>query len=109
MSLSTCCGARGRCTFTATRRPFGSTARCTWPIDAAAIGSSSNSRKSRSIGCPSSSRITRSTSANGNGRTSSWSPRSSAMMSGGTMSGRVESSWPNLTNVGPSSSSISRR
>ena len=31
------------------------------------------------------------------------------MMSGGTMSGRVESSWPNLTNVGPSSSSISRR
>ena len=29
-------------------------------------------------------------------------------MSGGTMSGRVESSWPNLTNVGPSSSSISR-
>ena len=53
--------------------------------------------------------ITRSTSAYGNGRTSSWSPRSSAMMSGGTMSGRVESSWPNLTNVGPSSSSISRR
>ena len=31
------------------------------------------------------------------------------MMSGGTTSGRVESSWPNLTNVGPSSSSISRR
>ena len=31
------------------------------------------------------------------------------MMSGGTMSGRVESSWPNFTNVGPSSSSISRR
>ena len=39
MSLSICCGAFGRCTFTATRRPFGSTARCTWPIDAAAIGS----------------------------------------------------------------------
>ena len=31
------------------------------------------------------------------------------MMSGGTTSGRVESSWPNLTKVGPSSSSISRR
>src|ERR1700745_4276292 len=31
------------------------------------------------------------------------------MMSGGTTSGRVESSCPNLTNVGPSSSSISRR
>ena len=37
------------------------------------------------------------------------SERSSAMMSGGTMSGRVESSCPNFTNVGPSSSSISRR
>ena len=45
----------------------------------------------------------------GTGRTSSCSPRSSATMSGGTTSGRVESSWPNLTNVGPSSSSISRR
>ena len=53
--------------------------------------------------------MTRSTSENANGVTSSWSARSSAMMSGGTMSGRVESSWPNLTNVGPSSSSISRR
>ena len=31
------------------------------------------------------------------------------MMSGGKMSGRIESSWPNLTKVGPSSSSISRR
>ena len=31
------------------------------------------------------------------------------MMSGGTMSGRVERTWPNFTNVGPSSSSISRR
>ena len=29
-------------------------------------------------------------------------------MSGGITSGRVERSWPNLTNVGPSSSSISR-
>ena len=35
--------------------------------------------------------------------------RSSAMMSGGSTSGRVESSWPNFTKVGPSSSSISRR
>ena len=44
----------------------------------------------------------------GNGETASWSPRSSATMSGGMTSGRVERSWPNLTNVGPSSSSISR-
>ncbi len=31
------------------------------------------------------------------------------MMSGGRMSGRIESSCPNFTNVGPSSSSSSRR
>ena len=31
-------GASGRCTLTATRLPFGSVARCTWPIDAAATG-----------------------------------------------------------------------
>ena len=50
MSLSIWRGAFGRCTLTATSRPFGSTARCTWPIDAAASGRSSNSRKSRAIG-----------------------------------------------------------
>ena len=31
------------------------------------------------------------------------------MMSGGRTSGRIESSWPNLTKVGPSSSRSSRR
>ncbi len=44
----------------------------------------------------------------GNGVTSSCSFCSSTITSGGTMSGRVERSWPNFTNVGPSSSSISR-
>ena len=39
------------------RRPFGSVARCTCPIEAAASGFSSNSRKSRSIDWPSSSWI----------------------------------------------------
>ena len=72
-------------------------------------GVSSNSVKSCSIERPRSSRITRSTSSYGKGRTSSWSDWSSTRMSGGTMSGRVESSWPNLTKVGPSSSSSSRR
>ena len=43
-------GAFGRCTLTTTRRPFGSVARCTCPIDAAASGCSSNSVNSRSIG-----------------------------------------------------------
>ena len=34
-------GASGRCTLTTTSSPVGSVARCTWPIDAAAIGGSS--------------------------------------------------------------------
>ena len=46
MALST----PGYCTLTATSRPSGSTARCTWPIDAAATGTGSQSRNSRS-GC----------------------------------------------------------
>ena len=107
-SDSTCRGASGRCTLTTTWSPVGSVARCTWPIDAAAIGVSSKVRNACSIVRPISSSITRRTSANGIGVTSSCRLRSSAMMSGGITSGRVESSWPNLTNVGPSSSSISR-
>ena len=54
-------------------RPFGSVARCTCPIDAAATGVGSKSRKSRSSELPRSSSITRSACSNGNGRTSSWS------------------------------------
>ena len=68
---------------------------------------SSNSRKSCSTVSPNSASIVCSTSANGNGRTSSCSDRSSKTMSSGTTSGRVDSSCPNFTNVGPSSSSIS--
>ena len=40
-SDSTCRGASGRCTLTTTWSPVGSVARCTWPIEAAAIGVSS--------------------------------------------------------------------
>src|SRR5690242_19384957 len=78
-------------------------------MEAAATGAGSKSRKRRSSVFPSSSSITRSACSNGNGLTSSCSPRSSTTMSGGTTSGRVERSWPNFTNVGPSSSSTSRR
>ena len=108
-SASICRGAFGRWTLTTTRRPFGSTARCTCPIDAAAIGVSSNSRKSCSSVRPNSDSTTSRAWSKGNGLTESWRPFSSKTTSGGTMSGRVERSWPNLTNVGPSSSSISRR
>ena len=46
-SDSICRGACGRCTLTTTSAPFGSVARCTWPIEAAAIGCSSNVRNAR--------------------------------------------------------------
>ena len=42
MSASICRRAFGRCTLTATLRPVCSSAKCTWPIEAAATGSGSN-------------------------------------------------------------------
>ena len=52
--------------------------------------------------------MTTSASSKEKGVTSSWSAFSSKTMSGGTTSGLVERSCPNLTKVGPSSSSIWR-
>ena len=69
-------------------------------------GAKSNSRNARSIRRSSSASTASRTCSNGIGDASSWSPRSSTTMSGGTTSGRVERSCPNFTNVGPSSSSI---
>ena len=45
----------------------------------------------------------------GNGGTRSWSFASSSAMSGGSRSRRVETTWPNLTKIGPRSSSARRR
>ena len=45
----------GRCTFTATRPPLRSSARCTWPSDAEASGLSSKKAKAFEIRTPSSS------------------------------------------------------
>jgi hypothetical protein len=44
-----------------------------------------------------------------NGGTRSCSSDSSATISGGIRSGRVDSTWPNFTKIGPSSSSARRR
>ncbi len=44
-SESICRGALGRCTLTTTSSPFGSVARCTCPIEAAATGRSSKLEK----------------------------------------------------------------
>ena len=51
-------GASGRCTLTTTSSPFGSVARCTCPIEAAAIGVSSNVRNARSTVSPRSASMT---------------------------------------------------
>ena len=48
----------GYCTLTATARPSWVIARCTWPIDAAAMGSGSQVAKICSGGRPSSSAMT---------------------------------------------------
>ena len=61
-----------------------------------------------SHGTRSSRSITATTSSVSIGATSSWSFESSVMYSGGNISGRVESTWPILANVGPSSSNASR-
>ncbi len=100
-SLCTSSAMFGRCTLTTTSRPSRSTARCTWPSDAAAIGFDSKSWNSFEIRTFSSSSMIRSTSANENGSTLSCSDSSAEMYSGGTTSGRVETTWPNFTYVGP--------
>ena len=53
-STSIAASMPGCCTFTATSVPSCKRARCTWPIDALASGSASNSAKSCSSGRPSS-------------------------------------------------------
>ena len=58
VSRDTMSAIPGRWTFTTTRSPVASTARCTWPIDAAASGSQSNDANTSSTGRPSSSSTT---------------------------------------------------
>ena len=98
----------GRRTLTATSRPSRSTAKCTCAIEALATGTGSKLANTASIGSPNArSTIARATGA-GNGGTRSCSLASSSAMSGGSRSRRVDSTWPNLTKIGPSRSSPSR-
>ena len=94
----------GRWTFTATVSPLGSTARCTWAMDADATGVSQNSEKTESMESPSSASTICLTWAKGKDGTLSWSFSSSAHSSCGIISGRVPAICPNLTKDGPSSS-----
>ena len=66
----------GYCTFTATARPSWVMARCTWPIDADAIGTGSHSAKTSSGAPPSSWRITPAASSALIGGASCWSSAS---------------------------------
>ena len=101
--------APGRCTFTTTRSPVASVARCTCAIDPVASGSGSMLSNTSSHGTP---QLLlhhlddlRLGERRAPGRAAS---ASSSMNSGGTRSGRVERIWPSLQNVGPSSSNASR-
>src|SRR6266571_5019324 len=98
----------GRRILTAASVPPGSTARCTWATDALATGCSSNFSKIFAIGLPNARSTSATASSPGNGGTRSWSFASSSARSAGKRSRRVESTWPNLTKMGPSASSARR-
>src|SRR5882724_4066298 len=98
----------GRCTFTTTSPPPGSRARWTWAMEALASGSGSMEAKSCLAGRPSPFSISWSTVATGMGAALSWRCESSAMKSGGRMSGREERIWPSLMKVGTRSARVSR-
>src|SRR6478735_6799959 len=107
-SWSIVAAAPGRCTFTTTRRPSASVARCTWPMVPAASGCGSIEPNASSHGTPSSCSITATTSPSVIGGTDDCSERSSSTYSGATRSGRVDSICPSFPNVGPSTSNASR-
>ena len=98
----------GRSTLTTTSSPVGRRAGWTWASEAAPIGSGATQEKTWESGRPKSSSIWRTTSANRSGGTSSWSPESSWVISGGRMSTRVERNWPSLMRTPPISPARAR-
>ncbi|CAB5045677.1 unannotated protein [freshwater metagenome] len=83
--------APGYCTFTATSRPSCQTARCTWPIEAAAAGSSSKDVKRSRQFSPNDSRSTWYTDSIAIGGAESWSFVSDSRYGPATSSGRTDS------------------
>ncbi len=83
MSSRKSCATRGRCTFTTTSSPVCRRAACTWAIEAAAIGVSSNHSKSSASEPPRSISTTARTSAKASGGTWSRSSLNSVTSSSG--------------------------
>ncbi|MNT48891.1 hypothetical protein D3C72_1857010 [compost metagenome] len=102
----------GRSTFTATSRPWQgpplSVAKCTCAIEALATGWCSKVSNSWSSGRPSERSMIFTATTESNGGTWSCSLASSSAISVGIRSRRVDSTWPNLTKIGPSRVSASR-
>ena len=101
MSARTAPATPGYCTFTATSRPSCSCARYTWPMDAAAIGSSSKAAKTSSSGSSNSCSMTlRMSSKRTLGAASRSSPslrwNSSRYSSGTSPTSRNDITWPSF-------------
>ena len=99
-SLISAWPAPGYCTLTATSRPSFQTARCTWPIDAAAAGLSSNERNFCLQRGPSSATSTAWTIEAGIGGAASCSlvnvARYGPARSSGIAASKIDSAWPNF-------------
>jgi hypothetical protein len=103
----------GRSTLTATSRTTPSrvrtVAKWTWAIEALATGSCSKVSKTAASGRRKARSMVATATSDGNGGTRSCKSASSSAMSCGSRSRRVDSTWPNLTKMGPRCSSAWRR
>src|SRR5918995_400710 len=86
----------GYCTLTATARSSRVMARCTWPMEAEAMGTGSHSRNTRSGGAPSSRSTTPAASWADIGGTSCWRPARASRTWGGRPVSRYDAIWPNF-------------
>ena len=107
-SRATCSSMPGRCTLRMTAVPSARQAACAWAREALASGSGSTLLKT-SPGSWASSSVSRAwICGQAAGGTRSWSRPSSVVTEAGSMSVRVDRTWPSLTKIGPASSSASR-
>ena len=112
-SFSIALSMPGRNTLTATSRTCPSLpriwAKCTWAMEALATGMRSNDTNSSSTRAPKARSMVATATSDENGGTRSCNKANSSAMSVGSKSRRVDKTWPNLTKMGPSDSSASRK